>query len=130
MKKIIILSSLFFILSFLNSGCTTKNIGGEFAHVVLFWLNNPDSVEDKAAFEESITRFINSSQYVQTMHLGEPAGTPREVVDNSYTYCMIVTFASKEDQDKYQVEDVHKQFVEESKHLWKEVKVFDSMNMW
>jgi len=36
-------------------------------------------------------------------------------------------FANKEDQDSYQVDPVHLKFVDECKHLWKKVTVFDSV---
>ena len=107
-----------------------EKVQGEFAHVVLFWLKNPDSTEDKAAFRKSLENFINQSKYVKTMHLGEPAGTNRDVIDRSYTYMMILTFSSREEQDAYQEEEVHKQFVRESENLWSKVTVYDSNNLW
>ena len=107
-----------------------EKVQGEFAHVVLFWLKNPDSTEDKAAFRKSLENFINESKYVKTMHLGEPAGTNRDVIDRSYTYMMILTFSSREEQDAYQEEEVHKQFVRESQNLWSKVTVYDSINLW
>lgn len=103
---------------------------GPFVHTVLFWLKNPDNQSDRQKFEASLKKFIDASQYVVSKHLGTPANTPREVVDNSYTYCMVLTFKSKEDQDKYQVEPVHLTFIEESKDLWEKVTVFDSINLW
>lgn len=103
---------------------------GSFVHTVYFWLKNPDSPADRAAFEASITKFINGSRYVRSKFLGTPAGTPRDVVDNSYTYCLVATFDSPEDQDAYQVEDVHNVFVEESAHLWTKVQVYDSVKIW
>jgi len=103
---------------------------GIFVHTVYFWLKNPDDQADRASFETSITKFINGSEYVQTKFLGTPAGTPREVVDNSYTYCLVATFNSKEEQDKYQEETVHKVFVKESEHLWNKVQVYDAIKMW
>lgn len=101
----------------------------DFIHVVYFWLKRPDNSADRASFEASITKFINSSRYVKSKFIGIAAGTPRDVVDNSYTYCLAVTFNSKEDQDKYQAEDVHKVFVEESGHLWTRVQVYDSIKI-
>lgn len=105
-------------------------IGGEFAHVVLFWLRNPDSQEDREKFEASIEKFIKSSGFVRSMHLGKPADTRRPVIDASYSYCLIVTFDSKEEQDEYQAEPVHQLFIEESKDLWEKVTVYDSVNLW
>lgn len=108
----------------------SRSIGGGFAHVVLFWLKNPDSQEDREKFEASVGKFIKSSRFVRSMHLGKPADTRRPVIDASYSYCMIVTFDSKEEQDEYQAEPVHQLFIEESKDLWEKVTVYDSVNLW
>jgi hypothetical protein len=101
---------------------------GEFAHVVLFWLNNPDNLQEREKFEASLENFINNSEYIKTKHLGSPANTNRPVIDNTYTYCMILTFTSKEEQDKYQDEPGHKLFISESEELWEKVIVYDSVN--
>ena len=102
---------------------------GNFAHVVYFWLENPENQEDRKAFEASLTNFINSSEFIRTKHLGTPADTDRGVIDNTYTYCLLLTFDNKEMQDKYQVEEGHLKFIEESGKLWKKVVVYDSENI-
>ncbi len=55
-----------------------------------------------------------------------PTKTNRNVVDN--TYSLLLTFASKTDQDKYQEEPNHKKFIAESSKLWAKVIVYDSEN--
>jgi len=103
---------------------------GDFAHVVFFWLKNPDNQEDRDKFETSLKKFINSSNYIKSKHVGTPADTDRDVIDNTYTYCLIATFKDKADQDKYQEEQVHKVFIEESQDLWEKVVVYDSESIW
>ncbi|MBK5193956.1 MAG: Dabb family protein, partial [Flavobacteriaceae bacterium] len=71
-----------------------------FTHVVYFYLNNPDNPEDRSAFENSLKKFLDTSLYAKTKFIGIPAETPRNVVDNSYTYSLILTFPSKEIQGK------------------------------
>ena len=100
-----------------------------FTHVVYFWLNNPDNVQDRADFLKSLNKFMENSLYAKTKFIGEPAGTPREVVDGSFTYSLILSFPSKEIQDKYQKEKAHLKFIEESEHLWKRVQVYDSVGV-
>ena len=100
-----------------------------FAHVVYFWLKNPDSVEDCAEFEKALNQFLSTSEYAQTKFIGKPANTPRDVVDNSWTYSIILTFPSKEIQDQYQKEPVHLKFVEEASHLWERVQVYDAVGI-
>lgn len=101
-----------------------------FTHVVYFYLNNPDNPEDRSAFENSLKKFLDTSLYAKTKFIGIPAETPRNVVDNSYTYSLILTFPSKEIQGKYQDEPAHLIFIEESSHLWKKVQVYDSVGIY
>lgn len=108
---------------------TKDIISGQFAHTVLIWLNNPDSESDKAKLEAGLKLLIENSEFVRSAHLGVPALTDRPVVDNSYSYCLIVTFGSKEAQDKYQVEPAHKKFLTDCKHLWSKVLIYDSINV-
>ena len=100
-----------------------------FTHVVYFWLNNPDDVEDRQAFEQSLQKFLAASKYAKTNFIGVPAGTPRGVVDGSFTYSLILSFSSKEEQDLYQKEAAHLKFIEESEHLWNKVIVYDSVGI-
>lgn len=124
-----------FILIFL--ACTCYSFGQEkkagldknFVHVVYFWLNNPESQEDRQNFETSLKKFLKKSKYAQTNFIGVPADTPRDVVDNSYTYSLILSFPSKEIQEKYQEEPAHITFIEESSGLWKKVQVYDSVGI-
>lgn len=102
---------------------------GDFAHTVYFWLNNPENQNDIKAFEKSLIRFISNSKYIKTMHVGIPAATNRDVIDTTYTYSLLLTFSNKADHDKYQEEDIHKRFIQESAHLWKKVLVYDSENI-
>ena len=67
-----------------------------FKHSLFFWLKTPD----KEAFEKSIKKFTDNSIYVQSKHLRIPAKTNWDVVDNTYTYCLQVTFNNKEDHYK------------------------------
>ena len=100
-----------------------------FIHVVYFWLNNPESAQDRQRFETSLKKLLKNSEYTQTNFIGVPADTPRGVVDNSYTYSLILSFPSKEIQDKYQGEPAHLTFIEESSGLWKKVQVYDSVGI-
>lgn len=99
---------------------------GNFAHIVYFWLKNPDNQSDREAFKESLFRFINNSEFIKTKMVGTPADTDRGVIDNTYTFSLILTFENKAAQDKYQAEDVHLKFIDESSDLWEKVLVYDS----
>lgn len=102
------------------------SLDGRFVHTVFFWLKNPDNEAEKEQFVQGTRGFLSKVKVIKSVHLGAPAGTPREVVDNSYDVCLVVTFDTKEDQDIYQQHEAHLQYIEEYKQLWKRVQVYDS----
>ena len=96
----------------------------------MFYLKNPENKKDIILFENAIKKLIlNNPQGVKT-HLGSPAKTKkRDVVENAYTFCYIMTFLSLEDQKKYQSHKTHLNFIDEGSHLWEKVIVYDSMQI-
>jgi hypothetical protein len=50
----------------------------------------------------------------------------REVNDRGFHVALHVVFEDKAAHDAYQVASDHKKFIEENKHNWKQVRVFDS----
>lgn len=100
-----------------------------FIHVVFFWLKEPQNSAHRQKFEISITKFMNHSQYAGSWHIGIPAGTDRLVVDNSYTYSLIVTFPSPASHDEYQAEPAHMTFIDECHELWDRVQVYDTTSI-
>lgn len=132
MKRSLKLSLLFLIFSnslLFSQSKSDLELDENFTHVVYFWLHNPDNIDDRKSFEKSLNKFLESSKYAKTKFIGIPAKTPREVVDNSYTYSIILSFSSKEEQDKYQNEPAHLLFIKESEHLWDKVQVYDSVGV-
>jgi hypothetical protein len=127
MKKIVY---TFLVVAFFATSCnqnnTMKTFNPAFAHTVYFWLENPDSQEDRKAFETSLQKFLDNSGYAKTKFIGKPPKASRDVVDGSFTYSLIVTFESAEAQQNYQDEAPHKLFIEESSKLWTKVIVYDS----
>ena len=102
---------------------------GEFFHVVFFWLKNPENQADREQFEASLKKFIDNSEFILSRHIGTPAATDRPVIDNTWTYSLVLGFKDKEAQDKYQEEEVHKKFIEEAGDLWEKVLVYDSVRI-
>ena len=111
----------------LKAGAAGMQKHGSFVHVVFFWLKNPDNKKEKRQFENNLNTFIQGIDYIRSRHVGTPAGTDRSVVDNSYTYCLIVSFDSKEDHDAYQEDGIHKKFIDDTAALWEKVQVYDSI---
>ncbi|MEW7291875.1 Dabb family protein [Aquimarina sp. 2304DJ70-9] len=107
----------------------TEKIKGNFVHTVLFWLNNPDNLKDRKTFEDGVSTLLKQCKFIASSHIGIPADTAtRPVVDDSYTYCVVITFTSKEEHDAYQIDPLHTSFVENNKNLWNKVLVYDSVS--
>ena len=96
-----------------------------FIHHVYFWLKNPDQAADLEKLIKGLQK-LSSVTTIQSCHVGRPAATSRSVIDNSYSVSWLVLFSNKDDQDSYQVDPIHLQFVEECSGLWSRVVVYDS----
>jgi len=128
MKKLIC-TLLFFGLSsnlIAQDKMNMKNFNPAFAHTVYFWFKEDTTEKDKAYFETSLKKFLTNSKYAKTNFIGTPPKASRDVVDGSFTYSLIVSFESAMAQQNYQEEAAHLVFIEECKHLWDKVIVYDS----
>ena len=97
-----------------------------FIHHVFFWLKKPVTREIRIKFENGLKELVTIETIVGK-HLGIPASTDRGVIDSSYSYSLLLTFNSKEDQDIYQTHPVHLKFIDECEDLWERVVVYDSI---
>jgi hypothetical protein len=107
---------------------TTSIKESGFIHHVYFWLKNPNSAEDKAKLVEGL-RNLSKVKTIQTHYIGQPADTNRDVIDRSYAISWLLFFKNKADQDSYQVDPVHLDFVKNYSHLWSKVVVYDSIDV-
>lgn len=97
-----------------------------FIHTVFFWLKPGISEADRTAFLEGVSS-LREVQTIKAYHVGVPAKTPRDVVDNSYDYALILHFADAAGQDAYQIDPIHERFVEAHKDKWVRVQVYDTV---
>ena len=95
-----------------------------FVHNVYFWLKDDLGEEGVAAFREGV-QSLCKIPLVKSGHAGPPADTHRGVVDNSYSYGMVLVFDDKAGHDAYQVSDVHQKFVADHSYRWERVLVYD-----
>lgn len=103
------------------------SLENKFIHHVYFWLKNPDSKEDRAKLVEGLKK-MTKIKTIKSCHIGQPAATSRDVIDGSYAISWFTLFDNAADQDSYQVDPVHKKFVEECSHLWSKVIVYDTID--
>lgn len=131
MKNIICILAVVLMTStvFGQNETEMKEFDSNFSHTVFFWLKNPDSQEDRTAFETSLKKFLDNSGYAKTKFIGFPPKASRDVVDGSFTYSLILSFDSAASQQAYQDEAPHKLFIEESSDLWTKVIVYDSVSI-
>ena len=131
MKKTVCILTLLFIsiTAYSQQDKQMKNLDPRFVHTVYFWLNNPDSEEDQKQFEKAMKKFMKKSKHANTHYVGKPPKATRDVVDDSFTYSLIVSFKSAKEQEKYQNEKAHLEFIEEAQNLWNKVIVYDSQGI-
>jgi hypothetical protein len=103
-----------------------KDMKNVFVHHVFFWLKNAESKEDKARLIEGLKK-LSAVASIGQFQIGHPAGTSRDVIDSSYAVSWLVLFNTREDQDSYQVDPIHLDFVKQCSQLWQKVTVYDSI---
>lgn len=96
-------------------------------HHVFFWLKNPGNATDKALLMEGL-KTLRGVKQVKQLLIGSPARTEqRTVVDSSYDVSELMQFDSAAEQDAYQIDPIHKAFVEKYSPLWEKVVVYDML---
>ncbi|MEM7681994.1 MAG: Dabb family protein [Planctomycetota bacterium] len=99
-----------------------------FVHCVLFWLEVDVNEGTRNAFVKDLHGLADSPNVGRVTVL-TPAGTPRDVVDSSYDYQLLIEFADKAAHDAYQsdADAVHSQFVGKYRDDWAKVVVYDGV---
>lgn len=106
----------------------SRELEGGFFHMVYFWLIN-DSPEVKKKFLKELKDFVAQVDEIKKVHIGPPADTDRDVIDNTYSYSLVVIFDSRKEHDLYQEHPAHKKFIENASSLWNRVLVYDSVKI-
>ncbi len=101
---------------------------GGFIHHVYFWLKNPESKEDLEKLIDGLKK-LSAVATIQSYHIGKPAATNRSVIDSKYNISWLLLFKSKEDQDSYQTDPIHLNFIETCSPLWSKVVVYDTVDI-
>lgn len=95
-----------------------------FIHSVYFYLARPESDDDRAALRAGLES-LRGINVIQRAEIGTPAATRRPVIDHSYDFALLLTFADQAAHDVYQDHPVHHEFVAECQHLWQRVQIYD-----
>lgn len=108
------------------AGASAHSTSEEITHYVLFWLKqglDKQEIKEFAKFFE----LLKAIPTIKSLRYGRPAKTnPREVVDNSFSYNLVVTFKNLEDLNVYETHPIHLDAIAQYKHYWEKVVVHDS----
>jgi hypothetical protein len=99
-----------------------------FIHHVFFWLKQPNNELHKKQLVDGLQQ-LSKVKTIQSFHIGKPAATSRNVIDTTYAISWLVTFATTADQDSYQTDPIHLNFVKACAHLWEKVTVYDAVDL-
>ncbi|PPK99953.1 Dabb family protein [Parapedobacter indicus] len=106
---------------------TTMENNEVIAHYVLFWLNDglsEQEINDFANFFEE----LKTIPEIKSLHYGRAAAThARDVVDNSFTYNLLVFFDSLDEINVYETHPTHLAAIEKYSKFWNKVVVHDSV---
>ncbi|MDH3584337.1 MAG: Dabb family protein [Phycisphaerae bacterium] len=98
-----------------------------FYHCVHFWLVEGLAEDQRRDFVQAL-HGLGECETVRSCRVARPAGTPRDVVDNSYDYQLLLSFDDVTGQDVYQDSDPrHHKFIEDFKTFWTRVLIYDSV---
>lgn len=98
-----------------------------FVHSVYFWLRDDLAPSATSTFVEGI-RSLSAIDCVQQGFIGVPAATDRAIIDQSYSYALVLSFADAAAQDAYQVHPVHDAFRESCGGSWSKIVIYDAVS--
>jgi hypothetical protein len=93
-------------------------------HNVYFWLERDLDIKALTSFEEGLSSLCHDPA-ANSGYFGKPAKTDRDVVENSYTYGLVLIFEDLTAHDRYQSGLVHDKFISEHMTKWIRAVVHD-----
>jgi len=109
-----------------SSSSNTTHSSAPLAHIVFFTLNEP-SEASREKLIDGCKRHLDNHDGLTFFGVGVNAPEyDRDVNDRDYDVALHLVFATAKDQDAYQTDPRHLEFLKECKPLWKKVRVFDS----
>ena len=127
-KKIAALGATGAFLSIFNGAYAGNKAKTTFIHHVYFWLKDPENPAVREKFENGLKE-MGTIESISLLHIGKPADTDREVIDNTYHYSFLVGFEDRKGHDVYQEHPIHNKFRNEYNDMWTKVLVYDSVDL-
>ncbi len=99
---------------------------GQLQHTVFFYLNEDVSREEIAQFESGL-QDLAKIEAIFKAEVGVPGPTEgSDAIDNTFAYSIYTWFKTMEDYNDYDKHPDHLEFINTYKHLWADIKVYDS----
>ncbi len=99
-----------------------------FIHHVFFWLIDSATESDSVQLVKGLQK-LSKVTTIKSFHIGKPAATDRNVIDTTYAISWLLTFNTAADQESYQIDPIHLNFIKKCAHLWAKVVVYDTVNL-
>lgn len=94
-------------------------------HTVYFWLKSDLDETRRAAFWDGVNSLAEIAS-AEAVYVGTPADTDRPVIDKSYDIGLTVLLKDMAAHDAYQVDPIHRDFVEKFGDDWERVIIYDA----
>ncbi|MEQ1634391.1 MAG: Dabb family protein [Planctomycetota bacterium] len=110
-----------------TSPSTSKPGDGSRLHVVLFWLKADMPASERAAMQTELAGEAQKVPGLLDCYMGGPAGTQRDVVDNSYDLMLVMRFADAAAAEGWDTDPLHLDLVKRFAPHFRKVVVYDGM---
>jgi hypothetical protein len=95
-------------------------------HSVYFWLKPELTDAQRTEFRGGLESLAGIKS-LATLYIGTPAPIPpRPVVDASYSFSLTGVFKDVAGHDAYQVDPLHKAFLDRFRTYWTKVQIYDA----
>ncbi len=94
-------------------------------HTVFFWLKSDLDAAQRTAFQRGVDS-LAGIKCADAVYIGTPAATDRPVVDRSYDISLTVLMKDMAVHDAYQIDPLHKKFLEEFRDYWERIVIYDA----
>jgi hypothetical protein len=96
-------------------------------HSVYFFLKPELSAEQRAEFRAGVES-LKACRDAAQVFVGTPAPVPeRPVLEKGYAVGLTVLFKDMAAHDAYQIDPIHKAFLEKFRGCWSRVQVYDTL---
>lgn len=95
-------------------------------HTVYFWVRDDLTPAQRADFKRGVES-LAAIKSVEKIYVGTPAKTEkRPIIDDTYAVALTVLCKDLAAHDAYQVDPIHKQFIETYRSYWTRVQIYDA----